>query len=52
MPLTLFERMALGLLMFVTVFVVGCLIVVAGLFGFGLEWALEYFNLLPQTTPS
>jgi hypothetical protein len=52
MPLAFFERMALGLLMFITVCVVGCLIVMAGLFGFGLEWALEYFNLLPQTTPA
>ena len=52
MPLAFFERMALGVLMFITIFVVGCLIVMAGLFGFGLEWALEYFNLLPQTTPS
>jgi len=52
LPLTLFERIALGLLMFISLFIVGSLILVAGLLGFSLEWALEYFNVLPQTSPS
>lgn len=52
LPLTLLERIALGLLMFISLLIVGSLILMAGLFGISLEWALEYFNALPQTSPS
>ena len=52
LPLTIFERIALGLLMFISLFVVGSLILIAGVFGISLELALDYFNVLPQTSPS
>ena len=51
LPLTLFERLALGLLIGLSIVIFIALILIAAALGFTVEWALEYFDLLPQNTP-
>lgn len=48
LPLTLFERFAIGSLMFISMVLFGGLLILAGLLGWSLEWALDYFQLLPD----
>ena len=51
LPLTLFERLAIGGLIALSMAIFTGLILIATALGLSVEWALEYFDLLPQTTP-
>lgn len=48
LPLTVFERFAIGVLMFISMLVFGGLILAAALLGFSVEWLVDYFQLLPE----
>ena len=51
LPLTLFERFAIGVFIGISLCIFTGLILVATALGYSLEWALYYFDLLPQTAP-
>ena len=52
LPLTVFERCAIGLLLCISMVVFGGLILAAALLGFSVEWLLDYFQLLPDANTS
>ena len=52
LPLTLFERVALGGLIGLTMMIFTGLLLVAAALGLSVEWALDYFDLLPQSIPT
>ena len=51
LPLRLFERFAIGVFIGISLCIFTGLILVAAALGYSLEWALYYFDLLPQTAP-
>ena len=48
LPLTLFERFAIGGLLMLSMIVFTGLLIVAAALGLSLEWLLDYFELLPK----